>query len=60
MARVSRLFCPKSQIIWELKIAQYKISLYTKILVQGAKFGFGATGLDNHDIRTYTVGVHTQ
>ena len=38
---ISRLFCPKSQIIWELKIAQYK--MYTKILAQGAKFGSGAT-----------------
>ena len=42
---VSRLFCPKNQIIWELKIAQYK--MYTKILAQGTKFGSGTTGLDN-------------
>ena len=42
---VSRLFCPKNQIIWELKIAQYK--MYTKIVAQGTKFGSGTTGLDN-------------
>ena len=46
---VTRLFCPKSQIIWELKIAQYK--MYTKILAQGAKFGSGATGLDNPAVK---------
>ena len=34
IAGVSRLFCPKSHIIWELKIAQYK--MYTNILAQGA------------------------
>ena len=45
MIGVSRLFCPKNQIIWELKIAQYK--MYTKILAQGTKFGSGTTGLDN-------------
>ena len=44
-AGVSRLFCPKNQIIWELKIAQYK--MYTKILAQGTKFGSGTTGLDH-------------
>ena len=40
LQQVSRLFSPKSQIIWELKIAKYK--MYTKILAQGAKFGSGA------------------
>ena len=35
---------PKNQIIWELKIAQYKI------LAQGTKFGSGTTGLDNHAV----------
>ena len=40
-AGVPRLFCPKNQIIWELKIAQYK--MYTKILALGS----GTTGLDN-------------
>ena len=49
-AGVSRLFCPKNQIIWELKIAQYK--MYTKILAQGTKFGSGTTGLDHPDIRS--------
>ena len=44
-AGVSRLFCPKNQIIRELKIAQYK--MYTKFLAQGTKFGSGTTGLDN-------------
>ena len=36
-AGVSRLFCPKSQIIWELKIAQYK--MYTKILAPEPRSG---------------------
>ena len=41
----SRLFCPKNQIIWELKLAQYK--MYTKTLAQGTNFGSGTTGLDH-------------
>ena len=41
----SDYFAQKNQIIWELKIAQYK--MYTKILAQGTKFGSGTTGLDN-------------
>ena len=45
IAGVSRLFCPKNQIIWDLKLAQYK--MYTKILAQGTKFGSGTTGLDH-------------
>ena len=56
-AGVSKLFCPKNQIIWELKIAQYK--MYTKILAQGTKFGSGTTGLDNPAIQYTRTGSNT-
>ena len=49
-SRVVQTICPKNQIIWELKIAQYK--MYTKILAQGTKFGSGTTGLDHPAVQT--------
>ena len=52
---VSRLFCPKNQIIWELKIAQYK--MYTKIFAQGTKFGSGTTGLDKPAINKFCIRI---
>ena len=53
--RGAQTFCPKNQIIWELKIAQYK--MYTKILDQGTKFGSGTTGLDHSALHYFIFRV---